>query len=255
MWTLDSGGSPPLWRLAGGEPAVAGFTTRRGGVSRAPYESLNLGRSTGDRTEDVTENRRRVLEALGLDPACLATAGQVHGARIVEVSGPGHVPECDALLSRSPGLTVAVTTADCLPIVLLAPGVVAVAHSGWRGTAAGMPRAALGAVCEAAGVAPDGVAVHVGPCIRACCYAVGPDVLSRFPAAAARPVAGGDHLDLVEATRLQLAEAGLPGSSWNDTGACTACAPGWYFSHRRDGSPSGRQWAVAALRPADFGSP
>uniref|UniRef100_A0A832I932 Laccase domain-containing protein n=1 Tax=Eiseniibacteriota bacterium TaxID=2212470 RepID=A0A832I932_UNCEI len=249
MWTLDSGGAPPLWRLAGDVPAAVGFTTRRGGVSRAPYDSLNVGRSTGDRPENVTENRRRVLAALGLDLERLATAGQVHGARIVEVSEPGHVPECDALLSRTPGLAVAVTTADCLPIVLLAPGVVAVAHSGWRGTAAGMPRVALGAVCAAAGVAPADVAVHVGPCIRACCYAVGPDVLSEFPAAATRPAAGRTHLDLVEATRLQLTAAGLPASSWNDTGACTACAPDWYFSHRRDGSPSGRQWAVAALRP------
>lgn len=251
MWTLDSRGAPPLWRPAADLPLVAGFTTRRGGVSLPPYDSLNLGRSTPDRAGDVDANRRRVLAALGLGP--VATAGQVHGARIVEVDGPGHVPDCDGLLTRRPGLALAVTTADCLPILLHAPGVVALVHSGWRGAAAGMPRAALEAVAAAANAAPGGITVHVGPCIRACCYAVGPEVLARFPSAVARTGAAAAHLDLVEATRLQLAAAGLPEAAWHDTGACTACEPHWYFSHRRDGSPSGRHWAVAALPVTESG--
>jgi hypothetical protein len=249
MWTLREDHAPPLWRPVAGFPIVAGFTTRRGGVSRAPFESLNLGRSTPDRSEHVLENRRRVLAALSLPSDRLATAGQVHGVRVVEVSVPGHVPDCDALVTRTPGLALAVTTADCLPILFVAPGAVAVAHSGWRGTADGLPRAALLALCAATGVAPTRVSAHIGPCIRACCYAVGPEVLARFPDRVARAVRAATHLDLVEATRLQLGDAGLSPDAWHDTGACTACRPDWYFSHRRDGTPSGRQWAVAALPP------
>src|SRR5690348_12534504 len=113
MWMLDSAGALPRWRpLADSARHIAAFTTRRGGVSLAPYDTLNVGRSTEDLAAAVTENRRRVLAALELDPERLATAGQVHGARVVEVTAPGHAPACDALLTRVPGLALAVTVAD-----------------------------------------------------------------------------------------------------------------------------------------------
>jgi YfiH family protein len=225
------------------------FTTRRGGVSLPPFDTLNLGRSTADRPEAVSENRRRLLAALGLDAARIVTAGQVHAARAVEVDAPGHVPGCDALVTRTPGLALAVTTADCMSILYLAPGAVAVAHSGWRGTAAGMPRATLAVLCGAASVDAGRVTVIIGPCIRACCYEVGPEVLRQFPADAARDVGGHRHLDLAAAARAQLLEAGVPAAACLDTGACTACEPAWYFSHRRDGGLTGRHWALAALAP------
>jgi len=251
MWTLDAAGALPLWLPLEPAPrAIAAFTTRRGGVSRAPFDSLNLGRSTDDLPEAVAENRRRVLAGLGADPARLATAGQVHGARVVEVTAPGHTPACDALLTRVPGLVLAVTTADCMPVLVLAPDVIAVVHSGWRGTAAGMVRAAYDAV-RAASAAADEIQVHVGPCIRACCYEVGPEVAERFPAAAVRPVEGArPRLDLALAARLELERAGLPAGAFHDLAECTACRPQFYYSHRRDGSPSGRQWALAGLRDA-----
>src|SRR6266567_1953593 len=128
MWRLDADGPLPRWCLDqdAGEAALA-FTTRRGGVSKAPYESLNLGRSTGDRPAAVNENRRRALATVGLGEDRLATAGQVHGAAIREVHAPGHTPDCDALFTRERGIALAITTADCLPLILLAPGAVAVA--------------------------------------------------------------------------------------------------------------------------------
>lgn len=251
MWTLDDDAPLPHWRPAHAPPPVRlAFSTRRGGVSEAPFASLNLGRSTVDRPEAVAENRSRFLAALGLEPARLATAGQVHGVRVVEVAGPGHQPECDALVTRVPGLALAVTTADCMSLLYVAPGGVAAAHSGWRGTADGMPAAALGALCTVAGCTPESVHVHLGPCIRGCCYEVGRDVADHFPAAAVRETGDRPRLDLPTAARLALEASGVPAGSIHDTGACSACEPYWYFSHRRDHGRTGRMWGVAALVPA-----
>jgi len=247
MWTLDRDPLLPLWRATRGPGFRMVSTTRQGGISAPPYHALNLGRSTADRPEAVAENRRRVLAAVGSTPECLATAGQVHGRRVVTVDAPGHVPDCDALVTTRPGLVLAVTTADCMPLLYSAPGVVAVAHSGWRGTAAGMPAAALAAACAAAGLAPAGIVVHLGPCIRACCYEVGEEVAAAFPGSAVRRDRSRPRLDLPRAARDQLEEAGLPRDSVIDCGACTACEPEWYFSHRRDGPASGRHWTIAAL--------
>ncbi len=250
MWTLDARHLVPHWRPATARTgAVLAFSTRRGGVSAAHFESLNLGRSTEDDPEAVTENRARLLAALGLSPAALATAGQVHGARVVEVTSPGHQPECDALVSRVPGLALAVTTADCMSLLFEAPGAVASVHAGWRGTADGMPGAALAALCALSGCGPEHVHVHIGPCIRGCCYEVGDEVASRFPAPALRPTRGRPRLDLPTAARLALESAGIPRTSIHDTGACSACEPAWYFSHRRDQGRTGRLWGVAAVRP------
>src|SRR5881394_2211252 len=153
MWTIsaDDQRPVPLWQPDHDDPdAVLAFTTRRGGVSVPPFDTLNLGRSTDDRPEAVAENRARALRAARLDPARLATAGQVHGARVVEARAAGHLEACDALVTRVRGLALAVTSADCLPILFAAPGAVAAAHAGWRGAAAGIPRATLDALRAAA---------------------------------------------------------------------------------------------------------
>jgi purine-nucleoside/S-methyl-5'-thioadenosine phosphorylase / adenosine deaminase len=247
MWTLDARPTVPAWRASGCPGATLAFSTRRGGVSEGPYQSLNLGRSTDDRPEAVDENRRRLLSSLGLDPDHFANAGQVHGSAIVRVTAPGLHPECDALVTTVPGLTLAVTAADCLPILYEAPGAVAAAHSGWRGTAAGAPEVALAAICAAASVLPEEVHIHLGPCIRGCCYQVGPEVAAAFPAAALRSAEGSQFLDLPTAVRLRLIAAGAPEGAIHDTGACTSCEPHWYFSHRRDRGLTGRQWGVVAL--------
>jgi YfiH family protein len=247
MWTLDADEPIPLWRDPADAGGIAAFTTRRGGVSAPPYDLLNLGRSTADRLEAVDENRRRLLAALGLDPARLATAGQVHGAQVVRAHAPGLHPSCDALLTTEPHLALAVSAADCPPLLYHTPGVVAAAHAGWRGIAAGIPAATLAAVCETAAVEPARVRVALGPCIRVCCYAVGPEVAERFPRMAIQQRDGRLWLDLPKAIRLQLTGAGLPADALADTGACTACEPGWYYSHRRDHGLTGRQWGVIAL--------
>jgi YfiH family protein len=250
MWTLDRQRAVPAWRAAAAQDVVLAFSTRQGGVSEGPFGTLNIGRSTQDRPEAVEENRRRLLASLELDPARLATAGQVHGTRVARVTAPGLHPGCDALVTTEPGIALAVTGADCMPLLFHAPGAVAVAHSGWRGTRDGAPEAGLAAVCEAAGCAPERVTVHLGPCIRACCYQVGGEVADEFPAETVGRRDGSLWLDLPHAARLRLRAAGLAEGAFFDTGACTACEAETYFSHRRDRGLTGRQWGLAAMRVA-----
>jgi hypothetical protein len=249
MWTLRSDSKVPHWfRDAPGDGAVLAYSTRRGGTSAPPFDSLNLGRSTTDVPERVVENRHRFLSALGLDASRLVTAGQVHGARVLHADRPGHVADCDAIVTTRPDLALAVTIADCMALLYRAPHAVGAAHSGWRGTAAGMPAAALRTVAEASGCPPGEVDVHIGPCIRACCYEVGDDVARHFPPAVIRRGGGQPRLDLPAAARLALLSAGVPHDRIHDTGACSACEPHWYFSHRRDAGRTGRMWGLAALR-------
>ena len=248
MWTLDVTLDPPLWRpLHANRAAVLGFSTRRGGVSEPPYDTLNTGRSTEDRPDAIAENRTRFLKALSLDPERLSTAGQVHGARVTRVEAPGLHAECDALITSEPGLALAVTVADCVPILLETPGAVGAVHAGWRGTAARIPQAAAAALSALAGAPASEIQVHIGPSIRACCYEVGEEVAQRFPEAARVRHGESWHLDLVAAARMQLCDIGVPETSISEVPACTACDPYWYFSYRRDGPRSGRLWAVAAL--------
>lgn len=247
--TFDSDSAVPCWISDDGVALVA-FSTRRGGVSAPPFDTLNLGRSTADRPEAVAENRERLLRRLGLDPARLATAGQVHGAGVATARAPGFHESCDALVTTEPGLALAVTAADCVPLAILAPGAGAAVHAGWRGVAAGMPRVALAAVCRAAAATPASVRVVLGPCIRSCCFEVGDDVAERFPPEARLRRGASGYLDLPAAVRAQLAAAGVDPAQVADVGECTACRPDRYFSHRRDGPRTGRQWAVVALRGA-----
>ena len=256
MWTLDRSAAVPAWRPATADPTcVRAFSTRMGGVSAPPCDTLNLGLSCGDRQEDVLANRVRLLESLDLGPADLATAGQVHGTSIRSVSGPGHEPGCDALLTLTPGLALAVATADCMSLLYSTADAVAAAHVGWRGAAAGLPAGTLRALCAAAAVPPGAVRVALGPCIRACCYEVGPDVAAHFPPATVRTVGARLHLDLPAVARLQLLEAGLPPAALEDIGVCTACERESCFSHRRDAGRTGRLWGLVSLRPGAHRSP
>src|SRR5205085_2624809 len=184
-WIRETLGGVTLWRPQR-PPAgrVIAVTTRRGGASTGPYAELNMGRSTDDRPEAVTENRRRVLVALGFHADRVATAGQVHGTRVARVGVPGLERETDALVTTEAGLALAVSGADCLPVLYCAGDAVAAAHSGWRGTAAGMPREALAALLALSGSQPADVRVYLGPCIGPCCYEVGDEVATQFPAAA-----------------------------------------------------------------------
>jgi YfiH family protein len=187
------------------------------------------------------------------------TAAQVHGTAVVAVAGDPPAPsakEGDALVTDVPGVAVGVVTADCLPILLAGPDgrVVAAVHAGWRGTLAGVANAALTVLRERYGVAPGDLVALLGPCIRPCCYEVGPEVSAavreHFPRWADRVLAPGpggrDHLDLVSLNALQLAAAGV--RDVRDQGACTRCDAARFHSYRRDGAGAGRMvsWIRAA---------
>ncbi len=169
---------------------------------------------------------------------------QVHGARVVHLDDASLAVEADAILSTVPGAVVAVRVADCVPVLLAAPGGVAAIHAGWRGTAADIVRAGLDALLRATGARPADVRAAVGPCICGACYEVGDDVLRGVGA-----VAPGDswrvgerNVDLAEANAAILRAEGV---AVDVLGLCTRCTPG-FWSYRRDGAAGGRQ--VGAIR-------
>lgn len=224
-------------------PGVA-CSTRLGGVSPAPYDSLNLSLATGDHPDRVAANRQRLSAALGV-PATWALARQVHGCGVlVDPSETGARVEADALVVRQPGRPAAVLVADCVPVALVGEGVAAAVHAGWRGLCAGVIEAAV----AAAGAPPGALTAWIGPCIGPCCYEVGPEVpqafVARRPGApdCTRRVGGATHFDLRAAAAWVLGRAGVAVTGSGD-GACTACDPR-FFSHRRDargGGTTGRQ--------------
>jgi YfiH family protein len=228
--------------------ARAAFSTRLGGVSGAPYDTLNIGILTGDKRADVLENRRRLAAALGLDLAAIVIARQVHGAELTVHAGPQEpspfadphpdIPELDGHVVREPGLAPLVFVADCLPVVLAGPDGVAVLHCGWRGL--------VGGIVERGAAAVGATAAAVGPGIGRCCYEVGEEVLAEF-ADLGEGIADGRMLDLAEVTRRLLARAGV--ERVEVSGHCTSCEAELFFSHRRDRGVTGRQagigWAEA----------
>lgn len=220
--------------------ARAAFTTRLGGVSEAPFDSLNLGVLTDDEPESVGENRRRLAAVLDRDPAEVVFARQVHGAELVTHRGPqGDPPEADGHVVTETGLAPLVFVADCLPVALSGPGGVAMLHCGWRGLAAGI--AARGA--EAVGATDAAIGPGIGPC----CFEVGFEVLEAF-AGLGGGVAAGRMLDLPEVARRLLREAGV--ERIESAGLCTSCNPGLFFSHRRDAGRTGRQAGLAWIEEA-----
>jgi len=276
--TISAG--PTAWREAGSlrlltwpaldaSGADAAVTARPGGVSSGVYASLNLSLSVGDDPACVLENRRRLAAGFGARPADFVFAGQVHGAGVQVVGeadrGSGAfslddvIPATDALVTRSPGVVLAILTADCVPIVLHDPvaGVLACVHAGWRGTVARVSAAAVGAMQDL-GSRPADVIAGIGPAIPAARYQVGPDVYQAVTHAfGAAPFIQPDtvpdlwRLDLWSANRFVLTEAGVPAAHIHTTeiptGPTDPTGPGLFFSDR-SARPCGRLALIARLR-------
>jgi YfiH family protein len=221
-----------------------GFSTRLGGVSTGRYASLNVGGKWGDAPENVAHNRQRLAEAGGFQLARLFTAHQVHGAR-VEVIVEGTQPErlleaqADALVSQVPGVVLGVYTADCVPILLSdGEGRVAAVHAGWRGTVAGVASAAVEALVSM-GAVRERLRAALGPSICAGCFEVGEEVAAEFAPASVRRGQPKPHVDLRQANRDVLAQAGV--THLDASPPCTMCEPQRFFSFRRDGGQIGQQ--------------
>jgi YfiH family protein len=224
------------------------FSTRDGGVSDGPYESLNLGLLTGDDRTRVIENRHLFAEAAGVAAERVAMGWQVHGTDVHSWTRPdpsqafldaagGHL-KVDGHYTRAPDLGLLVLVADCLPVALAGDGAVAMLHCGWRGLAGGL----IGRTAtQFDGAAPRAAAV--GPGIGRCCYEVGDEVLAEF--AGYEGAADGRMLDLRAIADAQLRAAGIERIEHVDL--CTSCRADLFFSHRRDDGITGRQGGMVWL--------
>jgi YfiH family protein len=234
-------------RLAGIAGISHGFFSRAGGVSGGVYASLNAGIGSADAAENVAANRARMAAALGVAPDCLLTCHQIHSAAAVTVSAPWDAraavwarPRADAIVTRTPGLAVGISTADCAPVLLADPAarVIGAAHAGWRGALAGVTDAAIAAM-ERLGATRRQIVAAIGPMIRQPNYETGLDLKSRFIAADAAnerffaPAGHPGHFmfDLAGYVAARLAAAGV--ASIEDLGACTYGDPERFFSYRR----------------------
>jgi YfiH family protein len=204
------------------------FTTRRGGVSDGPFQSLNLGLWTDDDPDRVRENRARVERLSG---GRLAQARQVHGTDVIEAD-PDTVVDADGQVTSARGVAPMALVADCVPIALVATEGVGMLHAGWRGLAGGV---VANGVAALRALGAERIAAAIGPGAGPCCYEVGEEVQAAFGTS-------GRTLDLKAIARERLEAAGV--QSVHDCGLCTMHDPERFFSHRRDGGVTGRQAGV-----------
>jgi hypothetical protein len=228
------------------------FSTRGGGVSQFPADALNLAGFDQDSAENIQENRRRFISALG-GVWKLAACWQVHGrdVRVVrDLQDPDSESErCDALATNLKGVLLGVKTADCVPVLLADPraGACAAVHAGWRGTLAEIVKHALARMREEFGTETRDVRAALGPAALGCCYEVGAEVVEPFRAKFAdadslfTPMRDGHALvNLHEANRRQLIQSGVAPERIHALPLCTMCRPDLFFSYRQDRKLYGR---------------
>ena len=221
-------------------PLRHGFFTRKGGASSGIFSSLNCGHGSSDQRETVTINRSRVAEAIGVAPDMLASIHQTHSATALQIKAPFETPpEADAMVTATPGLGLAILTADCQPVLFADPGagVIGAAHAGWKGALTGILEATLDAM-EALGADRANTIAVIGPSISQRAYEVGPEFLDRFlddDPDNGRFFAGGAgdrcQFDLISFGLHRLREAGVGAAEW--TGHCTYSDPDRFYSYRR----------------------
>ena len=228
------------WNEAG---YTVAFTTRVGGVSAAPYDSLNLTIGTGDDRACVDENRRLACEAVGVPARTLAFNRQVHSATVHRARAGARGAPGDGLWSDEPGVAMLAMSADCLPIAVArstGEPALAVLHAGWRGLAEGVVAAGASALFSGVTRRPRLTAI-IGPAIGPCCYEVGAEVSELF----APDLTRYGKLDLWSAAERALRAAGVRRVERVDL--CTHCNPELFFSHRRDGRARGVQGVLGAV--------
>ncbi len=240
-------------------PVAHGIFTRHGGVSHAPWSSLNLGGNVGDPPAAVLENHRRMYAALGLNRDRACSVWQVHSADVVYAPGPAvgrrWLAAADALITDRPDTPLSMRFADCTPILVVDTriGAIGIAHAGWRGTVQGISGALVRAMTVAFGSRPGDMVAGIGPSIGPAQYQVGEEVVQAVNAHFGASdgliqrdsLDGSSYLDLWAANRLDLERAGV-----NDieiVGLCTAERTDEFFSHRAEAGRTGRFGAVISL--------
>jgi hypothetical protein len=251
----------PAW--ADQENLVAGFSTRNGGSSRPPFNSLNLGFGSGDQQSQVEANRAVVARSFGLEPHLFLTVKQVHGSEILVIDQPNpevsHFQrvESDAIITNQRNILIGILVADCFPVILYDRGrhVAAVIHLGWRGTAVGLLERTVTAMRELLGCHVADINAAIGPGIAAHNYEVDRPVRDQFRQGTgqwqriAREVSLGHwQLDLQKSIALQLDAAGIDRGAVDTVAECTCCHKETFFSYRRDNGRTGRQMGFVLLR-------
>lgn len=239
------------------------FSTRLGGVSYGDFATMNLSFTRGDSRESVLENHRRIAGVLGCSVEDMVASRQTHTTNIRRVTsadrGKGIIRPCDyedvdGLMTDEAGLVLVTYYADCVPLYFVDPnrGAIGLAHSGWKGTAAGMGACMVHAMKEAFGTRPEDLYAAVGPSICADCYEVSEDVAEQFAALPGTVHSsrkeGKFQLDLWRANRLILENAGIPAERIAVTDICTCCNSSYLFSHRASGGRRGNLGAFLMLR-------
>lgn len=242
---------------------VCGFTTRNGGSSRAPFNSLNLGLGSGDQLSQIEANRAAVARAFDLEPHLFLTVKQVHGNEILMIDQPNpevshfQKVESDAIITNQRNILVGILVADCFPVIVYdqKKHVAGVIHLGWRGVACGLLGRTINAMSDVFSCQVDDLKVAVGPGIAAHSYEVDRPVRDQFRkgtdqwARIAKEVSLGHwQLDLQQSILLQLDEAGINRPAVDVLKDCTCCHKEAFFSHRRDNGRTGRQMGFALLR-------
>jgi YfiH family protein len=217
------------------EGAAVYFFTRLGGVSEPPFDALNVSRMVGDDPEAVEENLSIIRAAVDGRPA--AWVRQVAGDTVLRVSGAGLAGEADALITAERDLCLSVAIADCVPVALVGEQEVAMVHSGWRGTLAGVSGKAARELRDLA------VRAYIGPSIRRCCYEVSQQLADRFAGAFGGDVVSGRYLSLQDAIKKD-----LEGVEVHDLGLCSGCNPDLFYSHRVQKPRTGRNLAQVVRR-------
>lgn len=231
---------------------IAIETTRLGGVSPAPFEGLNLGRSSGDEPENVTENKRLLAEALGISPDQFVTGHQTHGDEIFVAKKAGNFNGFDAKITNERGIFLTVTVADCVPILIFDKKNKAVAaiHAGWRGTVAGLVGKTLQRMKTEFGTSGEHCLAWVGTCIGVDDFEVGDEVAALFSEKlkvwdAAR---GKFRVDLKAANRDQLLEFGLLDKQIEVSRFTTIADNDRFYSFRKEGPVTGRFWGLIGMK-------
>jgi YfiH family protein len=245
----------PLYRipelLADFTNLVAAESTRHGGVSEAPYASLNLGGATKDELENVLENNKRFFGCLNIDIEKVAKSHQVHGSEILKVTEPGRYEGYDALITNIPNIQLAVTIADCTPVLICDPvkKTVAAIHAGWRGTVQEIVLKTVLTLQKEYGSDPQDCLAYVGTCIDECSFEVGEDVACNFVSDFKRwdEQKKKFFVDLKSANKDQLLRAGIKPENIEVSPFSTVLNNNDYFSYRHENGLTGRMLATIGL--------
>ena len=250
------------------DPAWAGarhgFSTRQGGVSPAPWDTLNLGANRGDTPENVRWNFNWFCSVIGTDDEALVKNHQVHGDLVRPVTQADILPDpaqpgvfqADGMVTDVPGVCLTIFSGDCIPILLYDPvrRCAAAAHAGWRGTALGIAARAAEAMARNYGCDPNNILAAIGPGIGPCCFETHDDVPDAMRAAFGagaeayiRPRGGKWTVDLKAVNAWRLREAGVPAAAIDICPDCTACRPDLYWSHRAMGDRRGVQGGLIGM--------